>query len=141
MLNYEPLYKILKERRISFNELSKMIGNNSNTISRSIFSGNVNTSTLYKICNALNCSISDVIEWNDDSQTTSDLNKKVNVDWELVNKEVNNAGYNLTSLAKELVLSENTLTNAKRFNSKISRRNLESICKIINKDPSMFEVK
>lgn len=142
MISYEPLYKTLKEKDITLAKLSSMIGCETNSVGVSIRNGNLSTVVLSKVCQVLKCSISDVIEWTDNSDNTSkELSFRIRIDWNHLNESVRKSGYTLKSIAEKLGLNNTTLNNAKRLDETISKRNLIAICQIINEDPAAFEVK
>lgn len=61
-ITYKPLWKLLIDRGIKKGELGKLAGISNATITK-MGSGNyTSTETIEKICNALNCGISDVME-------------------------------------------------------------------------------
>lgn len=60
--SYNKLWKLLIDRDLSKKELAEKSGVSVTSISKLIKRSNVNTEILLKICTALNCGISDIIE-------------------------------------------------------------------------------
>lgn len=61
-LSYKKLWKLLIDRDLKKKDLSKMAGISSTCIAKLGRNENVNTNILVKICNALECDISDILE-------------------------------------------------------------------------------
>lgn len=69
MISFEPLRKLLAERRISTYYLRNKCGQfnlDSKTIQRFMNDESVSTYTLNSLCNILDCDISDIIEFTPD---------------------------------------------------------------------------
>ena len=67
MISYSPLFKTMKDKKISSYRLEKM--GFSRATYHSIRKGNsISTNTLNQLCTLLKCSISDVIEFIDESE-------------------------------------------------------------------------
>lgn len=69
MISYEPLRKILKERKISSYYLRNKCGDynlDSKTIQRLMNDESVSTNTLNALCNILNCDISEIVAFQPD---------------------------------------------------------------------------
>lgn len=62
MLNYNKLWKLLIDKGIKKTDLSEITGISRSTITKLVNGENVNTDVLVKICEALNCDISDIVE-------------------------------------------------------------------------------
>lgn len=60
--SYNKLWKLLIDRDLSKKELAEKSGVSVTSISKLIKRSNVNTEILLKICTALNCGISDIME-------------------------------------------------------------------------------
>ena len=65
-LSYEKLLVILKERNISVEKLAEMSGVRESLIMDILAYKLVDASAIYKIANALNCNINDVVGEDDD---------------------------------------------------------------------------
>ena len=61
-VSYKRLWKLLIDRDLKKKDLVQLAGISGYTINRLTKNENVNTETLVKICNALNCSIEDIME-------------------------------------------------------------------------------
>ncbi|MEA4821086.1 MAG: helix-turn-helix transcriptional regulator [Erysipelotrichales bacterium] len=61
-LSYNKLWKLLIDKGINKKELSKNCGVSSTSIAKLKKGANVNTDILLKICIALDCDISDIVE-------------------------------------------------------------------------------
>lgn len=62
MFSYKPLWKTLIDKEINKTQLKEKINSSSRTITTMANNEYVAMSVLDKICNELNCEISDVIE-------------------------------------------------------------------------------
>lgn len=63
MIIYKKLWKLLIDREIKKTELSEMSGVSMTSIAKLGKNENVNTEILNKICTALDCEISDIMEY------------------------------------------------------------------------------
>lgn len=61
-LTYKKLWKILIDRKLKKADLQKMAGISSVSMAKLGKDEDVTTSTLRKVCNALHCSLSDIVE-------------------------------------------------------------------------------
>ena len=61
-VSYKRLWKLLIDRDLKKKDLVQLADISGYTINRLTKNENVNTETLFKICNALNCSIEDIME-------------------------------------------------------------------------------
>lgn len=66
-ISYKPLWKLLIDRDIKKKDLCKMAGISPATITKMGKGGQISTSVLEKICTALNCSFSDILETVNDT--------------------------------------------------------------------------
>ena len=62
-VSYKKLWKLLIDKDIKKKDLSSMAGVSPATITKMGKNGHVTTEVLLKICAALNCEISDIIEF------------------------------------------------------------------------------
>ena len=62
MISYEPLWKTLEERGVGKMELREMIGISKATFAKFAKGESVTLETIEKICVALDCNISSVVE-------------------------------------------------------------------------------
>lgn len=60
--SYKPLWKLLIDKEMSNKDLIDITGISKSTLHKLKTEKNVNTDILLKICNALNCDISDIVE-------------------------------------------------------------------------------
>ena len=67
---YNKLFKLLIDRGLKKKDLCKMAGISSTSVAKLGRGDNVNTEVLCKICEALNCEISDIMEFIQRSKTT-----------------------------------------------------------------------
>lgn len=66
--SYNKLFKLLIDKNIKKKELCEMAEISATSIAKLGNGGNVNTEILWKICNALNCDVGDIMEFvRDDS--------------------------------------------------------------------------
>ncbi len=75
MISFEPLRKILVERKISTYFLRNKCGNfnlDSKTIQRLMSDQSVSTYTINALCNILDCDINDIMEFSPDSKEKKD---------------------------------------------------------------------
>lgn len=63
MIIYDKLWKTMKEKGVSTYYLREKAGIDSKTIRRLKANENIETKTLDKLCQALDCQISDIIEF------------------------------------------------------------------------------
>ena len=61
-VSYKRLWKLLIDRDLKKKDLVQLVDISGYTINRLTKNKNVNTETLVKTCNALNCSIEDIME-------------------------------------------------------------------------------
>lgn len=61
-LSYKRLWKLLIDKGLNKNELHKITGLSQSTIAKLTKGENVNTDVLLKICQSLECDISDIVE-------------------------------------------------------------------------------
>ncbi len=66
MISYKKLWKLLIDKDIKKSELAQMAGLSTFTLNKLNHGENVNTDTLVKICNALNCQLEDIMELTND---------------------------------------------------------------------------
>jgi Predicted transcriptional regulator len=66
-LNYNKLWKLLIDKGLNKMELCKMTGMSQSTMAKLSKGENVNTEVLERICKALNCDISDIVETKKDA--------------------------------------------------------------------------
>ncbi len=71
-LSYNPLWKLLIDRGLKKSELNKITGISESTMAKLAKSENVNTEILDRICSALNCNISDIVEYKKDENILFD---------------------------------------------------------------------
>ena len=77
MISFEPLRKILKEREISTYYLRNKCGEfnlDSKTIQRLMRDESVSTYTINSLCNILDCSPSDLMEFYPDTKSIEEQN-------------------------------------------------------------------
>lgn len=61
-IDYTKLWKLLVDKKLKKKDLASITGLSSSTISKLSVNRNVNTEVLVKICSALQCDISDIVE-------------------------------------------------------------------------------
>ena len=61
-MNYKKLWKLLIDRDLKKKDLREMAGLSSNVIAKMGKGGDVSTEVLRKICNALNCTLDEIVE-------------------------------------------------------------------------------
>ena len=80
---YNKLWKLLIDRGINKKALREMSGVSATSVAKLGKGGNVNTDVLLRICGALKCDVSDIMEFIDDEESnalsvlTKDKAKKV----------------------------------------------------------------
>lgn len=67
-LKYNKLWKLLIDKGITKTQLHKMAGVSTNVIAKLGKNDPVSMETLAKICTALNCDISDIVEMTKDTE-------------------------------------------------------------------------
>lgn len=65
-LSYNPLWKLLIDRGLKKSDLNRLTGISESTMAKLAKSENVNTEILDRICSALKCEISDIVEYKND---------------------------------------------------------------------------
>ena len=65
-VNYNRLWHLLIDKGMKKKDLRKAAGISTNTLAKLSKNENVSTEVLVKICNALNCDISDIMELTDE---------------------------------------------------------------------------
>lgn len=65
-ITYNPLWKLLIDKGIKKGELCKLAGVSPATITKMGNGAHINTDTIVKICSALHCGITDIIELVED---------------------------------------------------------------------------
>ena len=65
-VSYKKLWKLLIDRDLKKKDLPSLAGISSASVTKLGKNENVNTETLEKICRALNCDISDIMEMSED---------------------------------------------------------------------------
>lgn len=70
-ISYKPLWKMLIDRDLKKKDLQQLAGISSSSVAKLSKGATVNTTVLEKICDALNCSIQDIMEISDDTETCS----------------------------------------------------------------------
>jgi DNA-binding Xre family transcriptional regulator len=65
-ISYKKLWKLLIDKDLKKKDLQKMAGISSSSIAKLGRNENVNTEILKKICNALDCDTSDIMEMESD---------------------------------------------------------------------------
>lgn len=66
--SYNKLFKLLIDRNIKKKQLREMSGVSATSIAKLGKGGNVNTDVLLRICVALNCEVSDIMEIVNDEE-------------------------------------------------------------------------
>ena len=61
-ISYIPLRKLLIDRKLTMNQLAKMTSLSSATMAKLNKGDNLNTNVLVRICEALNCNLTDIME-------------------------------------------------------------------------------
>ena len=61
-ISYKPLWKLLIDKSIKKGELCKVAGISPATVTKMGSGKHITTETIEKICNALNCDITDIME-------------------------------------------------------------------------------
>ena len=64
-MNYQKLWNLLEKRHMRKKDLSMLAGVSHTSIAKLSRNKNINTDILVKICHALDCDISDVMEYKD----------------------------------------------------------------------------
>ena len=62
LISYNPLWKVIIDRVMNKNDLRELSGISTSSIAKLGKGENITTDVLLKICTALNCQISDILE-------------------------------------------------------------------------------
>lgn len=68
MVSYEPLWQIMKEKKVTTYALIQKYGFNSRTINNLKHNKGITVDTLEKLCNVLECTPNDILEFTDTSK-------------------------------------------------------------------------
>ena len=68
---YNKLWKLLIDRGINKKALREMSGVSATSVAKLGEGGNVNTDVLLRICGALKCDVSDIMEFIDDEESNA----------------------------------------------------------------------
>ena len=66
MIVYDKLWDVMEQKDISTYRLRESHGFNTKTIAKLRQNGNMNTSTLNKLCSILDCELADIAEYKKD---------------------------------------------------------------------------
>ena len=69
--SYNKLWKLLIDRGINKKALREMSGVSATSVAKLGKGGNVNTDILLRICGALKCDVSDIMEFIDDEESNA----------------------------------------------------------------------
>lgn len=72
MISYNKLWKLLIDKGLNKKELIKISGISSSTMAKITKCENVTTDALCKICKALNCDFSDIMEFIDERKVKNE---------------------------------------------------------------------
>ena len=109
MISYEPLYKLLLEKKMSMKELSLKLGFNELTMaSIAARHQHINTKTLSRLCEILSCGPSNIIEFVEEEPE----HKRVSIrkDWQYSSEE-----YVIVNWEKLLAAIKETGMSESRF--------------------------
>lgn len=67
-VSFKPLFKLLIDRELTKGDLKRLTGLSGNVIAKLGKNETVTTETLYRICKALGCQLSDIMELNSDDE-------------------------------------------------------------------------
>ncbi len=67
-LSYKKLWKLLIDRDLKKKDLQEMTGLSQSTIAKLTKGENINTDILDRICRALRCQISDIVEYQEENK-------------------------------------------------------------------------
>lgn len=67
MISYEPLYKTLKEKRVSTYKLITEYGISRSLLDRLKHNRPISTATLNDLCNILHCKVEDILVFTEDN--------------------------------------------------------------------------
>ncbi|MDY6244728.1 MAG: helix-turn-helix transcriptional regulator [Lachnospiraceae bacterium] len=69
-MNYNKLWKLLIDKQMKKSDLRKRAGISSSSLAKLSKDGNVTTDVLCKICQELDCDVSDIMEFVPDAKST-----------------------------------------------------------------------
>jgi len=142
MISYEPLYRLLKDKDISMQEVSLAIGFSKASLASSISRNeSLSTVALDKICAYLNCGLSDVFEIVPDGtviehkRTCSMKNRKmpftsIVVNWPKLEEDIKKAGYSNNSIST--AIGKPNFVARKKQHDKITIESLKLITDFLN---------
>lgn len=138
MISYEPLYRFIRERNITMQEVSLAIGFSKDSLGSTISrKESLSTMALDKICSYLKCGLEDIFEFVPDGTVIEHQLKRcmknrkrsfetVIVDWPKLEEAIAEAGYYNHTLSKAMGKPVNYIARKKQ-NSRISKDSLRVI--------------
>ena len=144
MISFEPLYRLLKERRMTIGEVSERIGFDSRSLSSiAARHQNIRTGLLGRICDYLHCKPSQVIEFVDEvpdhqrvcfkrdwRETSQDY---IKADWNLILKDIEEMGYTECTFSKKLNKANNYIT-LRKHRAFTKKDILKLICSVTGRE-------
>ena len=79
MISFQPLYNLMKKRGLSFYQLAKMVGVDRTVTYRLKKNPNITLATVNLLCTALQCNISDIIEFVPDEKSENIIQTNKNL--------------------------------------------------------------
>lgn len=143
MISYLPLAKTLEKKSMNMSDLGVLLGISKKDISGygALSGGYISTASLGRICKALDCEISDVIEWKEGDQkkdieaTTS----KIPVDWDKIVTLVQRTT-SLANCSRLMGKAPNFIAEKKKRGFGLYPIEIEKLEKIINVSREEFVI-
>lgn len=128
MISYSPLVNTLKKKKMDIAGLQSALGKKDDFLKRCLNEKRyISMKTIDEICNVLNCSISEVIKWEEGPQALNKVEKHVRVNWDLLIEKLQSVGFTLQEESKRLGHSSGWLSNIK-CRGELSKATLRDIC-------------
>lgn len=134
MISYMPFMRTLEDRGITLAEFESQLGLTESSLRQTMNRGGyLRLSTLLCIADKLQCTVGDLIAWQEGSGVENST-KYVEVDWEALSEICRKKGVTLTSLALKAGGPTNRFTRAKGRGSRMSPVDVEKVCSILGID-------
>lgn len=130
MINFNPLYKLLDEKKITLKDLSIQMGYSPTALSTMIKNGTT-VAVVADICKVLGCSVRDVIASGEEQIKRTSTGRKsygIKVNWE----KIYELGNPVTRLSEELGFKSNYLTLRRSRNAGLPEEVVAAICEKYN---------
>lgn len=142
MISYVPLAKKLKEKSMSTKDLAEKIGSDCEVLRQSLNKGGyISTLLVWKICNALECSVGDVLKWKEGKQPKREESNGIgmqNIDWDKLCNLIKESEWSMVKLSLELGHISNFLQKGKGRKAKLQVADIAKLEELLQCDKGAF---